>query len=419
MDNKKNEDIPFSKKMFEFIEVEIDEEVEQALMESKIGYSWFEEEASVMQERFKDMGLSDFKVIALSKKKFLISKHKQENWDAFNKTDLSVWFSHIRSYEETDHILTRVAWLECVGLPMPAWKEDNLRAFTDRFGKWVNWSYQSDDLGEFFNPLICIDMFDHKQIGEEMTILYKGKQIKIKFKEITDVKHLQGKVLPMDFGPEDSREVTTRQGEAKTEKYESKGERSDSKREIENANKALVTVASNDESPFNGRIEDSVESSVRVQENLFKDFRRKSGSSEVCTEGSLRMDDLSKSELELASENASSQSTLCSGIVRQLKVKGNRGRPRKKGIAYRNPFEIKGGFKWRKKGRGKGRASQKAKKMLTEVNYLQAIPSNVVGSSVKQALNILEAAENIGLAVKGNREEVVREIARKLELKEL
>lgn len=82
---------------------------------------------------------------------------------------------------------------------MPAWKEENLRAFTDRFGKWINWSYQSDSLGDFFNPLICIDLFDHKQIREEMIILYKGKQAKIEFKEITDVNHLKGNVLPMDL----------------------------------------------------------------------------------------------------------------------------------------------------------------------------------------------------------------------------
>lgn len=59
MEDQKNEEIPFSKKMIEFIEVEIDEEVEQ----SKIGYSWFEEDALIMQERFKDMGLASLEIM--------------------------------------------------------------------------------------------------------------------------------------------------------------------------------------------------------------------------------------------------------------------------------------------------------------------------------------------------------------------
>ncbi|KAL1832374.1 hypothetical protein ACET3Z_002025 [Daucus carota] len=59
LEDQKNEEIPFSKKMIEFIEVEIDEEVEQ----SKIGYSWFEEDALIMQERFKDMGLASLEIM--------------------------------------------------------------------------------------------------------------------------------------------------------------------------------------------------------------------------------------------------------------------------------------------------------------------------------------------------------------------
>ena len=86
---------------------------------------------------------------------------------------MSVWFK-IRKFEEFDHVMSRVVWIECKGLPMPAWKEENLKAFTDRLGKWVSWSYQSDSLVRFFNPLICIDTDNPHKVEEEMTILYKG-----------------------------------------------------------------------------------------------------------------------------------------------------------------------------------------------------------------------------------------------------
>ncbi|KAL1832375.1 hypothetical protein ACET3Z_002026 [Daucus carota] len=237
---------------------------------------------------------------------------------------------------------------------MPAWKEENLRAFTDRFGKWINWSYQSDSLGDFFNPLICIDLFDHKQIREEMIILYKGKQAKIEFKEITD-----------DNDKEDQ---------------------TGSEAEHIPLNQALVKVSSGDASVLSDRIENPEESSNRDQSNLFEAFRHNSDSSEICTDGSHRQDDHSRSEIGPVPENASSQSTLCSGIVRKLKVKSNRGRPRKKTITHRNPFDIGGSFKLRKRGRGKGKASQKLKKKHSEEKYLQVVPTNLVGSTVRQAL---------------------------------
>ena len=111
---KKEVEADFSKKMFEFTEVEVDVEVEKALLESKIGYTWFEEDVKTMQDRFNDMNLGYLKVISLSKRKFLISKNKEASWDDLNNTDLSVWFSHIRDYVEEDHILSRVVWLESV-----------------------------------------------------------------------------------------------------------------------------------------------------------------------------------------------------------------------------------------------------------------------------------------------------------------
>ncbi|KAL1829491.1 hypothetical protein ACET3Z_007903 [Daucus carota] len=105
--------------------------------------------------------------------------------------------------------------------------------------------------------------------------------------------------------------------------------------------------------------------------------------------------------------------------ARKLKVKSNRGRPRKISSKHRNPFEIGGGFKRRSKGRAKGKVTQKGKRNFAASQVIQVVPTAVVGSSVKQALEILEAAENMGLAVNGDRVVVVKEIARKLEMNEL
>ena len=61
---------------------------------------------------------------------------------------------------------------------------------------------------------------------------------------------------------------------------------------------------------------------------------------------------------------------------------------------------------------------QKGRRSNPNIQCLQIVPSTIIGSSVKQALEILEAAENMGLAVNGDRG-VVKEIARQLERNEL
>ena len=424
------EKLEFSKKLFEFTEVEVDEDVEKALMESKIGYTWFEEDVKSMQERFRAMGLEQFKVISLAKRKFLISKDKQNSWDDFNKSDLTVWFNHIRNYEEEDHVISRVTWLECRGLPMPAWKEENLRAFTDRMGKWVSWTYQSDNLGEFFNPLICIDLTNQEQFYEEMTILYKGKQIKISFKEITDMQYLKGKATPMDFVEEELSEVSKVdedvQGRELVLKEDTRNDQvlrdnqviaMKKKRRKEGRSIAEANRESLDNESFKEMNSDHGSINLLEQDNVFTNFRQNSNSSEICSFGSALQGDPTKSDSKLLQTNLSSQSTLCSGVVRKLKVKSNRGRPRKVKTSQRNPFEIGGKFKLKSKGRGK--SSLKARRNNVVDKCLQIIPAKVLGSSVKQALEILEAAENMGLSINGDREVVVKEIAKKIELNEL
>lgn len=201
-DDKAEGNISFSKKMFEFIEVEIDEEVEQALLGCKIGYTWFDAEVESLQETFIQMGLGKYKVNSLSSRKFLIRKDESDNWDDWDKTDMSVWFCQTRNFIEEDYVISGMAWLECKGLPMPAWKEENLKAFTDRLGRWISWSYQSDGFGDFFNPLICLDTTDSDLIRDELTIMYKGAHKKIRFEEVLDKNYLLGKVLPMEFSQE-------------------------------------------------------------------------------------------------------------------------------------------------------------------------------------------------------------------------
>lgn len=110
---------------------------------------------------------------------------------------------------------------------------------------------------------------------------------------------------------------------------------------------------------------------------------------------------------------------MCSGLVNKLRVKSKRGRPKKDSGAQRNPFEIGVKFKVRRGNRTKPRNSQKLRKRTLVESDLQTIPIQVAGSNVKEALAILESAENMGLVCRGDREMVIKQIVKKLDDKVL
>ena len=70
------------KKLFEFTEIEVDEEVELALLDCKISYSWFEENARELRGKLNDIGLGQYRVTSLSDRMFLIRKDNEDNWNA-------------------------------------------------------------------------------------------------------------------------------------------------------------------------------------------------------------------------------------------------------------------------------------------------------------------------------------------------
>lgn len=86
----KAEGVDFGKKLIEFTEMEVDEDVEKALNKCKIGFTWFVENAENLQYKLRDIGLVKYKVTSLSDRKFLIRKDKADSWDDLKNTDLSV-----------------------------------------------------------------------------------------------------------------------------------------------------------------------------------------------------------------------------------------------------------------------------------------------------------------------------------------
>lgn len=57
--------------MFEYIEAEIEEKVVQGLYESKVGFTWMDENSSSSQDKINSVGYEGVKMIGLTKRYFL------------------------------------------------------------------------------------------------------------------------------------------------------------------------------------------------------------------------------------------------------------------------------------------------------------------------------------------------------------
>lgn len=166
IDSQNNkEDQGLGTKMFEFIEANlVDEKIRQRLYDTMIGFSWLEETSGKLQEKMKAVGIEKIKLVGLNEKKFILICEREENWDGFDISTLNCWFSKVKKFGDDDLVVPRTVWLECQGIPMTAWLEENLKGYTHHLGEWISWSYQTDDGCDFFNPLICLSTTNYEHI---------------------------------------------------------------------------------------------------------------------------------------------------------------------------------------------------------------------------------------------------------------
>lgn len=172
--------------VFENIEAEIDEDIENSLKRSLVGITKKSICARELVGEIQNNEFQEVKLLRLNDRKFLISSG--DDCSLLGKKDcLSNWFHKIRNFKDDDFILSRTVIVEVLGLPMNAWKEENLRAFSSHIGEWVTWEYQDNRELCVFNPKIVILTKSFDVIEEKLCVLVKGKKYEIYFKEYKDL----------------------------------------------------------------------------------------------------------------------------------------------------------------------------------------------------------------------------------------
>ncbi|KAK1379692.1 hypothetical protein POM88_026436 [Heracleum sosnowskyi] len=444
----KEKDKEFGTKMFEFIEAVVDEDIEEGLFQTMVGFSWKEESADSLQQQLDEANLDYVKVVGLTERKFLLRSENDTNWDTVDFKTLAEWFSVVRKFQSKDLVLPRTVWIECIGLPMTAWLEENLKAYTSKIGEWISWSYQIDESNTFVNPMICLATTNHEEIRKELKVLVKGQNYTVNFKEVKDInsfiydrpKHGNNIADRNRFTDERSpaSKILVKSISAKIHSESNTKPSKDKKAQSGSVASQVSQNSSLSSNNISETQETIVEDSLLSQPlGLERDVGKNDdkGTAErvnvvdtrtpQCSESDEKSEDMLANNLTTAlvkyqgeesnnsweyQEFRSSQSTLCNHIENLNMGKG-RGRPRKKPRSLRNPFDMRLGKNKIFKGRGNSIREPKLKRSCTSLDVIQ---EDVSPTPLEEADLILESAQLMGLVFPLSKEESKREIVDRL-----
>ena len=258
-----------------------------------------------------------------------------------------------------------------------------------------------------------------EHIRENLTVLYRGKQIKISFSEITDQAFLKGKVGPMEFSTENHHKENSEKSCRVNINGEPKGGSEVSEVEIGVEVKNRVEVIEGKELVIHNRGVKEVDKQSEEIKGSPSSVEQIAGDLEEHGDLLNESPKSEKSEICSSAQSSSSKLSLCLDINKKLRVKSRRGRPKLIRQNPKNPFDIGVKFKHRNKKRRGKRCSAKWKDTFAKEQCLQVVPANLEGNSVKEALEILSSAEAMGLVASSNREEVLQVIVKRLEKGEI
>lgn len=110
----------------------------------------------------------------ISSKSFLAYFH-EEDMDKLDISFLKIGFANVRKTELEDLIPMRKTWVECRGLPIIVWSENNFIEIVKRWGSILQFSKSVDDEGFFQNLCFLIETREQSRIelGEEIMIQNK------------------------------------------------------------------------------------------------------------------------------------------------------------------------------------------------------------------------------------------------------
>lgn len=119
-------------------------EAEASFLNCYVCYSSKPMSAVYLKERLIDKGIANASIVKVNSLTFHVNIGDNETWLDSDINILKDCFLKIRKGTEDDLIISRAVGVECIGLPVHAWQEGNLKPFSKKLGTWISWSFQNE-----------------------------------------------------------------------------------------------------------------------------------------------------------------------------------------------------------------------------------------------------------------------------------
>ncbi|KAL1812161.1 hypothetical protein ACET3Z_022226 [Daucus carota] len=334
------------------LQLEISKDIESIVDKSMVCFSEYPLNGDILQEILVSLGYDQILVKEVSCFKFILSFRSKKQRNEFDFTSLKDWIVHPRPMEQEDYKINRKALIEIRGLPCNAWNENNLKNITKDIGSWGWWEN---------NPMHCNGL-ENPRIWTYVDSMEKiSSRIQVKIGEPTFDILLYELESWIQKGKDDSA--------SKIQEGENKTQSPEGLKEHNLAHKDQVVQ------PDNGPPEDLI--------NNMEDKNLDPVDPSIST-----------GDLQMIEE--SSQSSICN-MIRKINICRRRKSNKRK--SRNNPFDI---------GRCKfSKINKKSHSKLPQPR--ENCKSNQVDLD-KEAMEILQMAEDMGLQLKKSRSQAIKDI---------
>ncbi|KAK1358405.1 hypothetical protein POM88_051661 [Heracleum sosnowskyi] len=425
----------------EMLNLEINTGIQDILLRSKIGFTYFKMNKVTLSDAMKEMGFHEkISITELSSWKFLVSFASQRDMNTFDFELLSSWFMKWEGVEANSFIVQRKVLMECRGLPFVAWSESNLKSLSKDIGLWEVWVNEKSLLTRLENPIICLYTDRLDMIEEDAQVTVNGKTCRVILSELpfsplgevvrsetTLEKSLSNKEEDFYLILKVSISFQKEEVPIGSKSFSRNLYNFEEKESIEQSHSRLSNEDFHTQTQFSNGNKDEI---IREPELHFSPIkvRAKMNFSHVNMKSSFEDNEVALSSLQKSSsqigsrenleemEDEQSYPTICN-LLKEAKIKGA-GRPKKRvPFKKKNPFDIG-------KGVTKNKVAVKSRR-FTPRSITVDLEVNIIGKSGRdnfrllnvhtEAVKILEIAKNMGLSLVQDRENTLKIISQQLD----
>lgn len=137
------------------------------------------------------LGFEDVQIRELNSKSFLAYFEYEDNLEHVDMDFLEIGFSKVKQVIWEDLIPSRKTWVECRGLPIGLWTEDNLKALIGDWGDIICFASIIDDEHKFQYPTCLIETKVIRDIEESGIAVVNGNEWNYRIVEVKNWNQLR------------------------------------------------------------------------------------------------------------------------------------------------------------------------------------------------------------------------------------